>query len=123
MVIQGGRKPYTVHWNDTKLEYGSDRIYEPENTKIRIPGYVLKAYSGASNNSYLDFNGSEGEIVWSVEVANNGIYPIDIVFGGISMDGSTMDILINVISQNDPIVFRQTHPLFTGWKKKRLRPI
>lgn len=115
LSFNGGLGPYRVQWKNAKYEYGKDLIYEPENATIETPDYKIKTLSGASNNSFVDFKGREGSISWEVEVANSGIYPMYIIYGGIYMKGSSVRISINGTLEDKAIHFNQTRPLFTGW--------
>ncbi|MBU2904161.1 hypothetical protein KO529_05140 [Arenibacter algicola] len=111
----GGQSPYKVQWLNAEYVYGDNLLYEPENADIQLPDYEIKTVFSASDNSYLDCKGSEGSISWEVEVANSGVYPIDVVYGGVNMKGSEAQISINGKTEAKTMHFNQTRPLYTGW--------
>ncbi len=115
--FSGKKKPYLVEWKDADQKFENLRIYEAEHATVNIPGFQTKDFYGASNNTFVSFNGNEGSISWSVEVAKSGIYPVDIVFGGISSEGPQMNLSINSDPQTTPVMFGRTLPLYTGWGK------
>lgn len=115
LSISGGQAPYTVQWEKARHSYGLPIIYEPTEADIQLPGHELKTFFSASNHTYLSCNGGEGSLSWNVEVANSGIYPIDVIYGGISLKGSDAKILVNGEPKDYPIRFNQTRPLYTGW--------
>ncbi|SFB89007.1 IgA Peptidase M64 [Algibacter lectus] len=115
LQISGGQAPYAVKWKNAEYDYGINTIYEPENAQIKVSNYEMKKLFSASNNTYLDNNGSEGSVSWEVEVANSGIYPIGLVYGGIIMKGSEALISVNEKIQEETFHFNQTRPLETGW--------
>lgn len=115
LKFEGGTPPYNVQWKNAKYKYGSNQIYEAENATFKIPDYEIKSISSASNNSFVSLKGKESEVSWNVEVANSGIYPIDVIYAGINMKGSDAQISINGKLENKLMHFNQTRPLYTGW--------
>ncbi|MCK0156457.1 M64 family metallo-endopeptidase [Cellulophaga sp. F20128] len=113
--VKGAVEPYKVQWKNADYTYGESRIYEAENGVFDISGYEMKSLSSASNNSYVSFKGNEGEVSWNIEVGNSGIYPIDIIYGGIQMNGSTVQLKVNGKLMDKNIQFAKTLPLYTGW--------
>ena len=115
LSFSGGQPPYEVQWLNAEYVYADNLIYEPINADIQLRDYELKTVFSASDNSYLDCRGSEGSISWEVEVANAGVYPIDVVYAGIRMKGSDAQISVNGIIEAEIMHFNQTRPLYTGW--------
>lgn len=94
-----------------------ERIYEAEEAVVEIPGHIVGNYFSASNNAFVDFNGKEGSVTWTVEIVNSGYYPVDIIYGGISEKGTPMSFSVNGTLVGQPINFLRTLPLYTGWAK------
>ncbi len=94
-----------------------ERIYEAEDAMVEIPGHIVRDYFNASNNAFIDFRGNEGSVTWTIEVADQGLYPVDIIYAGISENGTPMNFSVNGIPVNNSINFRRTLPLLTGWAK------
>lgn len=117
VAASGGKEPYNFKWMDENFEYGERRIYEAEDAAIKIPGHTLKAHFNASNLQFVDFNGHEGEITWTIEVVKSGSYPIELVYAAASNNEVPMNISVNNESVNKSLVFYSTRPLFTGWEK------
>ena len=114
--VKGGVEPYTFEWVDKKYKYGDQRIYEAEKAAVSIPGYSIKNYFDASNKAYISFNGDEGTVTWKVEVANAGIYPVDIIYASISPDVSQICFSVNG-EEKVPVTINTTRPLYSGWDK------
>ena len=114
--IKGDRDPYRILWEDQKLTYGDPRIYQAENASVSIPGHTIKEYFGASNEKYLSFKGHSGSVTWKVEVAGEGIYPVDIIYSGVTFDTCRFTISADG-NQKLPVPYYSTRPLFTGWDK------
>ncbi|MCP4453079.1 MAG: hypothetical protein GY809_16580 [Planctomycetes bacterium] len=115
--VKAGSGPLTFAWKDAKARYGQTHVYEAEDARITIPGHLAQSYSDASGNTFVDFNGQEGSVTWTVEVARSGRYPIDIVYGGISQKGTSMHVSVNGQSVDESLLFDPTRPLLTGWEK------
>ena len=111
----GGSAPYTVLWKNAGHKYGPAILYEPDNAIIKAVDHSFKHFFSASNNTYVDFKGNEGSISWEVKVARSGFYPVDIVYGGINMKGSSAELSINGKDIKEAVRFNQTRPLYTGW--------
>ncbi|CAZ97642.1 M64 family metallopeptidase [Zobellia galactanivorans] len=111
----GGKAPYTVLWKKGKYQYGSPWVYESENATITDAEYTVKHLFSASNNTYVDLKGNEGSVSWEVKVANSGIYPVDIIYAGIFMKGSSAKLMVNGVEEKESVHFNQTRPLYTGW--------
>ena len=112
----GGKEPYSFIWDDKVYRYGNPRRYEAEKASVEIPGHSFTEYFGASDNHYLNFNGKEGSVKWTVEVMSNGTYPVDIIYAGISSGGTEMTVSVNGKAYKNLFVFGGTRPLFTGWE-------
>jgi len=115
---EGGSGVYTFAWKDLKSNYGESRIYEAEDATIKIPGHIVSEYFGANNNKFIDFGGNEGSITWNVEVAGSGIYPIDIIYGGIAKKGPFLEVSVNGKIIHHSLEFYSTRPQFVGWEKE-----
>ncbi|MDO5971328.1 M64 family metallopeptidase [Flavivirga aquimarina] len=115
LQFTGGTPPYHVQWKNAKFNYGANQIYEAENATFEISDYEIKTILSASNNSFVHFKNQEGKVSWNVEVANSGIYPVEVIYGGILMKGSYAQISINEVLENESMRFNQTRPLYTGW--------
>ena len=113
--VTGAAAPYKVYWKKGGYEYGDLRMYEPEYASFQISDYEFKPIFSASDNSYVSFKGNEGSIYWNVEVANSGIYPVELIYAGIEMKGSSVQLLVNDQAIEASMKFTQTRPLYTGW--------
>lgn len=114
--VKGGNGSYTYEWTDKKIKYTNEVIYEAENASAAIAGHTIKNYFGASNQSYLAFNGNEGLVTWKVVAAKAGIYPVDIFYAAIHPDSSSVNLSVNG-SPLIPVTILTTRPLYTGWEK------
>lgn len=114
---KGGNPPYSYEWSDTEKIYTEGLIYEAENAEVKIPGHTVGTFEGAGNNAFLSFGGSEGSVKWNIEVVRAGLYPVDFVFGGISPEGTVMNLSVNGNRESESLMFAATRPLFTGWDK------
>ena len=114
--ILGGSEPYDFHWHDGIKIYTPERIYEAEHGDSDIPGTIIKNYSHAGNNAFVNFNNGEGSATWQVEVAKKGIYPVTIIYGSILKGKSQMNISVNGEAKKQ-IELRGTLPMYIGWEK------
>jgi hypothetical protein len=119
--VTGAVAPYKVYWKNGAYDYGDLRVYEPEEADFQFSDYEFKPIFSASDNSYVSFKGNEGSISWDVEVANSGLYPVELIYGGIEMKGSMAQMLVNGQPIQQPMKFTQTRPLYTGWDVSTLK--
>jgi hypothetical protein len=115
LSAEGGTPPYSYEWSDAERIYAEGIVYEAENAEVKIPGHIVNDYDHAFNKSYLSFGGNEGSVKWIVDIARAGVYPIDFVYGGISVEGTHMGLSVNGIKQINPLMFSATRPLLIGW--------
>ncbi|WP_202552367.1 M64 family metallopeptidase [Ginsengibacter hankyongi] len=120
LQVKGGTEPYSFVWADEKCDYTDNIIYEAENASLAIPGHITKNYFGASNNTYVSFNGNEGFISWKIDVAKEGVYPIDIIYGSTGFENSQVNMSVNG-GRRFPININSTRPLNTGWDEVSLK--
>lgn len=117
VTVKGGTAPHSFQWEDVTYTYGQTHVYEAEHAAIHIPGHEATTYSDASGNTFIDFAGEEGSITWTVEVAKSGLYPVEIVYGGIARDGTPMTLSVHGQPADHSLVFEATRPQFIGWEK------
>ncbi|MHA7941602.1 M64 family metallopeptidase [Formosa sp. 3Alg 14/1] len=115
LSFSGGTAPYNVQWQNARYEYGANQIYEAEEATFNIPEHDIKTFFNASENTFVNFKGNEGKVTWNVEVANSGMYPVEVIYAGIDLKGSNAQVSVNGKLQKDLMHFNQTRPLFTGW--------
>ncbi len=113
--VKGGAAPYRFAWEDEVNMYGDKRIFEAENAALDIPGHQIPHYFDASNNAFVQFNGNEGTIIWTIEVVKSGIYPIDFIHSATSRKGCHMQISVNDEPEKKSLFFDETRPLYKGW--------
>ena len=115
LKTEGGTPPYSYEWSDAEQIYDEGIVYEAEKAEVKIPGHVVNDYDHASNKTFINFGGNEGSVKWVVDIVRAGVYPIDFVYGGISVEGTHMGLSVNGIKESNPLMFSATRPLLTGW--------
>ncbi len=108
----GGIAPYSFLWADTKQGYGTQKRHEAENAQISIPDSQIKDYYDAGGGAYLKLGSVSGDITWTVDVANAGLYKLDFVYA--TTTSSTLQMSLSVNGGYVQDVDFTKPPLLTG---------